>query len=294
MKILIVENEVYLAQSIAAKLTSIGYECEICINLKDVMSCDKPDALLLSANMFGENIYDVIKKFKNSIIIMLISYISNDTVSRPLKSGASDYIQKPFMVEELIRKLEHFREFKVLKRVKNSFENYMDCSFFDNKYKNFDFKNLKFPLFLKSKNSKISDEFAYNYSKFIKSEFNIIKLDEINLEFLKDINCYSYLLNFKAIKNKERFFEIIANKPFIINAISVDISLPFETLTLESDKNLSTIDDILTVDEYFKFVIQNYQDSFSDTELAKKLGISRKSLWEKRKRYDIQKHNNIV
>lgn len=127
MRSTIVENEVYLAQSIAAKLTSIGYECGI--NLKDVMSCDKPDALLLSANMFGENIYDVIKEFKNSIIIMLISYISNDTVSRPLKSGASDYIQKPFMVEELIRKLEHFREFKVLKGLKNSFENYMDCSF---------------------------------------------------------------------------------------------------------------------------------------------------------------------
>ncbi|QKF65161.1 response regulator [Campylobacter corcagiensis] len=292
MKILIVENEVYLAQSIAAKLTSIGHECEISVKLKDVMAYEKLDALLLSANMFGENIYDVIKKFQDSIIIMLISYISNDTVSRPLKSGASDYIQKPFMVEELLRKLEHFREFNSLKKLRNSFENYMDFYFLDSK--NFEFKNLKLPLFLNSKNSKISDEFAYKYSKFIKSDFNVISLDDKNLDSLKRLNSYSYLLNFSSLKNKEQFFEIIKNRPFIINAKGVDISLPFETLNLESDKNFSMIDDILTVDEYFKFVIKNYQDSFSDTQLAKKLGISRKSLWEKRKRYGIQKHNNIV
>lgn len=292
MKILIVENEVYLAQSIAAKLTSIGHECEISVKLKDVMAYEKLDALLLSANMFGENIYDVIKKFQDSIIIMLISYISNDTVSRPLKSGASDYIQKPFMVEELLRKLEHFREFNSLKKLRNSFENYMDFYFLDSK--NFEFKNLKLPLFLNSKNSKISDEFAYKYSKFIKSDFNVISLDDKNLDSLKTLNSYSYLLNFSSLKNKEQFFEIIKNRPFIINAKGLDISLPFETLNLESDKNFSMIDDILTVDEYFKFVIENYQDSFSDTQLAKKLGISRKSLWEKRKRYDIQKHNNIV
>lgn len=62
------------------------------------------------------------------------------------------------------------------------------------------------------------------------------------------------MLNLKLLKTKSGFSRGLSpNKPFIINAISVDISLPFETLTLESDdKNLSTIDDILTVDEYFK------------------------------------------
>ena len=33
----------------------------------------------------------------------------------------------------------------------------------------------------------------------------------------------------------------------------------------------------------------HYQDKYPDTELSKKLGISRKSLWEKRKKYDIVK-----
>ncbi|EAH7702103.1 hypothetical protein EPD12_06325, partial [Campylobacter upsaliensis] len=35
--------------------------------------------------------------------------------------------------------------------------------------------------------------------------------------------------------------------------------------------------------------ILSYQNVFADTELSKKLGISRKSLWEKRKKYEISK-----
>ena len=54
------------------------------------------------------------------------------------------------------------------------------------------------------------------------------------------------------------------------------------------DKNFD-IGEIVTIDEYIKYIIVNYQDKFPDTELSKKLGISRKSLWEKRKKYDVSK-----
>ena len=37
MKILIVENEIYLAQSISSKLTEIGYSCEIAASVKDAI-----------------------------------------------------------------------------------------------------------------------------------------------------------------------------------------------------------------------------------------------------------------
>lgn len=43
----------------------------------------------------------------------------------------------------------------------------------------------------------------------------------------------------------------------------------------------------LTIDEYTRAVIQAYGDSLSETELAGRLGISRKALWEKRKRYAL-------
>ena len=44
-----------------------------------------------------------------------------------------------------------------------------------------------------------------------------------------------------------------------------------------------------SIEDYVKFIVLNYQHKFPDTELSKKLGISRKSLWEKRKKYDIFK-----
>ncbi|MBR6953277.1 MAG: response regulator transcription factor, partial [Campylobacter sp.] len=116
MRVLIVENEIYLAQSIASKLGEEGYECEIVSNVKDALNTKNSiDAVLLSTSLNGQNIYPIIEKFKNSIIILLISYISNDTVSNPIKAGADDYIQKPFMIEELVRKIKHFKEFKALK-----------------------------------------------------------------------------------------------------------------------------------------------------------------------------------
>ncbi len=51
------------------------------------------DIILLSTNT--NNFLKAVGQFKHSIIILLISYISTDTVSNPLKLGASDYIQNP-------------------------------------------------------------------------------------------------------------------------------------------------------------------------------------------------------
>ncbi len=48
-------------------------------------------------------------------------------------------------------------------------------------------------------------------------------------------------------------------------------------------------EDILSVDEYVKTTILKFEDKYPDTELSKKLGMSRKSLWERRKKYGIAK-----
>lgn len=110
MKVLIIENEIYLAQSISIKLSDVGYSCEI-INSFDERNPEKYyDIVLLSTNT--SNFLKAVMEFKHSIIILLISYISTDTVSNPLKLGACDYIQKPFMIEELIRKIKHYQDFK--------------------------------------------------------------------------------------------------------------------------------------------------------------------------------------
>lgn len=53
------------------------------------------------------------------------------------------------------------------------------------------------------------------------------------------------------------------------------------------EDNPSAVDDELSLEDYFQRFVIEHQDSMSETELAHKLGISRKCLWERRQRFDI-------
>ena len=43
----------------------------------------------------------------------------------------------------------------------------------------------------------------------------------------------------------------------------------------------------LSLEDYFQRFVLEHQDHMSETELAKKLGVSRKCLWERRQRFGI-------
>jgi two-component system response regulator PilR (NtrC family) len=53
-------------------------------------------------------------------------------------------------------------------------------------------------------------------------------------------------------------------------------------LSLSSNKKL-------TIEEYAKAFILKYQSRYTEQQLASMLGITRKSLWEKRKKWGIPK-----
>jgi DNA-binding NtrC family response regulator len=50
----------------------------------------------------------------------------------------------------------------------------------------------------------------------------------------------------------------------------------------------------LSLEDYFQRFVIEHQDSMSETELAQKLGISRKCLWERRQRFDIPRKKNLA
>ena len=280
MRVLIVENEIYLAQSIASKLGEEGYECEIVSNVKDALNTKNSiDAVLLSTSLNGQNIYPIIEKFKNSIIILLISYISNDTVSNPIKAGADDYIQKPFMIEELVRKIKHFKEFKALKIMNKTCMDYI--------------KKLKFPLVIRTAKQIYADGFVFSTMKELGMSFNIIFMsDENAFEMIKEkINMSAlYLQNFQLVppSEREKIFNLISKKMVIISTTDLTDTFPFETLNIASSEADFGLKEIMSVDGYIKFVISTYQNVLPDTELSQKLGMTRKSLWEKRKKYGIK------
>ena len=65
-------------------------------------------------------------------------------------------------------------------------------------------------------------------------------------------------------------------------AIEADpLSEEAATATTEPDTEQTSLED------YFVRFVQEHQDQLTETELAEKLGISRKSLWERRQRLNI-------
>lgn len=46
----------------------------------------------------------------------------------------------------------------------------------------------------------------------------------------------------------------------------------------------------LSLDGYFRYFVLNHQNDLSETELAQKLGISRKALWERRQKMDLPRN----
>ncbi len=289
---MIIENEVYLAQSIATKLGELGHNCETCTSAREATKNNDYDVVLLSTSISSNDITPLIEFFNESIIILMVTYISNDTVSKPLKAGAKDYILKPFMIEELIRKIDHHKEYELLKYKVATIEKYLDNEL-KIKPNEYDYEHMSLPLFVYSSIQKNADSFAYNFAKHLGTMFEYINLDHSNA--FSEIqnaqkNTFLYIINYQNLKKSEKqeFQELIKNKKAVIASFE-----PIEDieniLEINHEKSLLTHGEILPIEDYVKFIVLNYQHKYPDTELSKKLGISRKSLWEKRKKYDIIK-----
>ncbi|MDD2567880.1 MAG: response regulator [Thiovulaceae bacterium] len=295
MKILIIENEVYLAQSIATKLGELGHICEMCTSTRDAIKSTDYDVVLLSTSINGQDFNPVIETFKRSIVILMVSYISNDTVSKPLSAGAKDYILKPFMIEELIRKINHYQDYEKLKRRTVAYEKYLQHSFtsVDRSFleKN---ENAELPIFISTGYQKSADALAFHIATKKNLSLSFISLSDPKA--MSDIaSCNNktliYIIDFQLLKKSERIAlcELLSDKQAIVVSSEKIEDVPFKVIDIKSESSVFEQSEILPIEEYVKFIVMNYQDKFPDTELSKKLGISRKSLWEKRKKYDLLK-----
>ncbi len=293
MKILIIENEVYLAQSIATKLGELGHMCEMCTSTKDAIRSNNYDVVLLSTNINGQDFNPVIETFKKSIVILMVSYISNDTVSKPLSAGAKDYILKPFMIEELVRKIDHYQDYERLKKRNAAYEKYLAHTFENTKH-NQDLQDIELPLFISSNFQKYADAFAFEYAQQENLPLHFVTLsDSKALSEIENLpqNSLIYIIDFQMLKKSDKtlFFELIEGKKAIVVSTDRIEGISYPVIEIKSDNNVFDKGEILPIEDYVKFIVLNYQDKYPDTELSKKLGISRKSLWEKRKKYDIIK-----
>ena len=291
MKIIIVENELYLAQSIASKLGENGFETEIFSSIKEAMKSNG-DVYLLSTNLPGQNTAPLITEFKDKIIILMVSYINNDTVGEPLKLGAKDYIVKPFMIEELLRKIEHYQEYQDLKKHTLLYQEYMK-NLLQEIETDFNPEKLTSPLVIQTNYQRLVDKVVFEFAQANNKLLTFVPLgDKVWKEKISKCTPQSllYITEMHTLKktDREQLLELLKEYDFILCSTS-ELETDFPTITLNTDSKLYDQNEILTIDDYVKFIVNSFQYKFPDTELSKKLGISRKSLWEKRKKYGLFK-----
>ncbi|MYE13799.1 MAG: sigma-54-dependent Fis family transcriptional regulator, partial [Gammaproteobacteria bacterium] len=98
------------------------------------------------------------------------------------------------------------------------------------------------------------------------------------------IEAYQWPGNVRELENAVERAAILADAGEIHAAL-----LAIDASPREPDAGALPVDgeDAVSLEEYFVRFVTEYQDQYTETELASRLGISRKNLWERRKRHGI-------
>lgn len=130
-RILVVEDDSSISELICMNLEAAGYEPlpfmdglaaerflkESCLNGKESATAEIPALALVDVMLPGKDGFELMEDFQKARIPVIYLTAKDDVLSKVhgLKSGAEDYIVKPFEVLELLVRME-----KVLKRTGRS------------------------------------------------------------------------------------------------------------------------------------------------------------------------------
>ena len=294
MNILIIENEVYLAQKVVSRLLDDGHNCDFVENVNLENLTKEYDIVLLSTSISSSIVKGVIKKYsENSIILLLVSYISDETVTNPIKDGAKDYIMKPFLMDELVRKIYHYKECRAIRRELKVLKDYFEFTMSD-----IDIKDvlvpLSFPLLIETNFQSYADKLVFEIAKKVDLPIKFISLSSANWQ--KQITnqferTIIYLTDYHTLKRnvKDQLIKQILDKKCVICSLESDDEFTHKKVVFNSKNKSLDHSQIMSINDYIKTIVINHQNRYPDTELSKRLGISRKSLWEKRKKLEIDK-----
>jgi two-component system OmpR family response regulator len=113
MRILIIEDEVTLNKMLAEGLKEFGYQSDVVETLKDgeyYLDIRNYDLVLMDWMLPDGNSIDIIGDIKNNtpktVVVVLSARDDNESEIEALRSGADDYIRKPFDFDVLIARIE--------------------------------------------------------------------------------------------------------------------------------------------------------------------------------------------
>ena len=121
---------------------------------------------------------------------------------------------------------------------------------------------------------------------------NCERLGKRNLKFSdlasKAIASYSWPGNVRELENSiERAVVLTENEEIAAELFSLSSSDEEPLQTKDKPEATHQSAEGLSLEDYFRHFVLDHQESLNETQLSKKLGISRKSLWERRQKYGI-------
>ncbi|MEE2750014.1 MAG: response regulator transcription factor [Myxococcota bacterium] len=113
MHLLVVEDSLHLGQFLEKGLQAKGHAVTLVTTLegaREALEHTTPDTILLDRRLpdgDGLNLVDEIRQAENNIPILMLSALADvDSRVEGLRTGADDYLAKPFSFEELLLRLE--------------------------------------------------------------------------------------------------------------------------------------------------------------------------------------------
>jgi len=113
MRILIIEDEITLNKTLAEGLKEFGYQSDVVETLKDgeyYLDIRNYDLILMDWMLPDGNSVDIIpdikRKTPKTVVVVLSARDDYESEVQALRSGADDYIRKPFEFDVLIARIE--------------------------------------------------------------------------------------------------------------------------------------------------------------------------------------------
>jgi len=289
MKITIIDYDIDFVNILLYKLKDSGYDTEYASSLHQIEIVNDSDIYLLSTDFAEEDCEKFIKTFQHKMIILLASTYTDSTVRYPLNHGAKDYLVKPFRMEELERKIDYFR----LKSSIESYQNYIKYSFDKINGKTKHLNHINPPVIIHTNHSTFIDKLIMEHCQRENKIFSFISLSLDNWKSKIRNTAQSHLLyisNLHLLKEEEIdiLFKILKNRIFIISTTK-HIKSSYKTIKVNADLQLYDGSYIMSIEKYIQYIIKNFQYKVTDTELAKQLDFSRKTLYDRRNKYQIYK-----
>ncbi|MFT7487039.1 MAG: CheY-like chemotaxis protein [Candidatus Paceibacteria bacterium] len=110
MQVLIVEEEQSIASAMAFALESRGHCVHVASDARNALNLPRPDVLIADPELPGISGLDLLEQYRHRgatpRTIFISSAPSLESCRRALRLGASEFLSKPFRLEELVRAVE--------------------------------------------------------------------------------------------------------------------------------------------------------------------------------------------